>query len=117
MIVYYYVQRRSRPDGRVFGEGCTVDRNIPVLKVGKEPIKIEVVSEADVIMTFRGYAPTLKIKTLDDGKEHLLYISARSLAQQLEKRREANGDKFVGLRFAIRKESEERTAQYLVENA
>ena len=88
---------------------------LPVLRVGTDPVKIRIDSEADVIMTFRGYAPILNVTVLDTDERHILYISARSLSQELEKRREKNEGRFTGLKLAIKKESEARTAQYIVE--
>ena len=89
---------------------------LPVLRVGTDPVRIKVESEADVIMTFRGYAPILNVTVLDTDEKHILYISARSLSQELEKRREKNDGKFSGLKLSVKKESEARTAQYIVED-
>ena len=89
---------------------------LPVLRVGTDPVRIQVESEADVIMTFRGYAPILNVTVLDTSEKHILYISARSLSQELEKRREKNDGKFSGLKLSVKKESEARTAQYIVED-
>jgi len=89
---------------------------LPVLRVLTEAVRIQVDSEADVIMTFRGYAPILNVTVLETNEKHILYISARSLSQELEKRREKNGGKFTGLRLSVKKESDARTAQYIVED-
>mgnify|MGYP006283205383 FL=1 len=89
---------------------------LPVLRVGTDPVSIQIESEADVIMTFRGYAPILNVNVLEANEKHILYISARSLSQELEKRREKNDGKFTGLKLKLKKESEARTAQYVVED-
>lgn len=87
---------------------------LPVLRVGTDPVRVRIESEADVIMTFRGYAPVVTVVVLDTDEKNMLYISARSLSQELEKRRERNEGRFTGLRLTIAKESDARTAQYLV---
>ena len=54
------------------------------LKVGTGWIEIEIVSEPDVVLTFKGYIPVLRIQKSRTNVEYLLYISAKSLAEPLE---------------------------------
>ncbi len=84
----------------------------PQLRVGTGWIPITVTGPVDVIAGFRGYAPILMVKADITGLDFILYISAKSLTEQIEPLRKRNGDKFIGLKFSIRKESDERLARY-----
>ena len=88
---------------------------LPSLKVGTGWIELEIVSEPDVVLTFKGYAPILRMSKSRTGVEYILYISAKSLAEPLEELRENNGDIFKGIQLRIRKESMERTSKYEIE--
>jgi hypothetical protein len=83
------------------------------LKVGKEWVEAEIVSEPYVVMTFRGYAPVVSVKS--GGQEYQLYISSRSISQALEPLVKANDGKFAGLKLRVRKESDDKMAPYVVE--
>ena len=85
------------------------------LKVGTEWVELEIISEADVVLTAFGYAPFLRIKKITTDSEHGLYISAKSLAAPLEELRKNNGGVFEGIQFRVRKESADQRAQYEVE--
>lgn len=85
------------------------------LKVGTAWIEIEVTSEVDVVMTFKGYAPVLQVRLIQSGLVKQLYISARSISVPLERFRETNSNRFQGLRLRLRKDGEEATAKYIVE--
>ena len=85
------------------------------LKAGTGWIEVEVVAEADVILTFKGYAPVLEVKVIKSGLVKHLYIGAKSLATALEEMRRHNKNKFLGLRFRFKKESEEKMSPYIVE--
>ena len=85
---------------------------IPSLKVGTGWIGIEVISEPDVVLTLRGYAPILRVRKSKSGVDFLLYISAKSLAEPLEELRKNNNGMFKGIQLQIRKESMERTSKY-----
>ena len=89
--------------------------SVPSLKVGTGWIELEIVSEPDVILTFRGYAPILRVRNSRTSLEYSLYISARSLAEPLEALRNSNSGNFKGIRFRIRKESMEPMAKYEIE--
>jgi len=84
----------------------------PQLKVGIGWIPITVTGTVDVIAGFRGYAPILTVKVDKSGLDYILFISAKSLTEQLEPLRKKNGDKFIGLKFSIRKESDDKMAKY-----
>ena len=89
--------------------------SVPSLKVGTGWIELEIVSEPDVVLSYRGYAPTLRVRNSRTSLEYLLYISARSLAEPLETLRKNNTGIFKGIRFRIRKESMEQMAKYEIE--
>ena len=86
---------------------------LQAVKIGTEKKKITVTSEVDVVMTFKGYAPVVRCRVEGDENEQMLYISAKSLANNLEKMRKGNGDHFLGLEFYLSKESNEKLAQYV----
>jgi hypothetical protein len=89
----------------------------PSLPVGTGWIPLEATDEPTVVLTFKGYAPVLPVKNRRNGLVYILYISAKSLAEPLEKFRASNGGLFKGLTFEIRKESEDRFAKYEVRYA
>lgn len=89
-----------------------LQESVPPLKVGTGWIELEIVSEPDVVLTFKGYAPILRVRNSRTGLEYLLYISAKSLAEPLEVLRKKNAGIFMGIRFRIRKESMEQMAKY-----
>ena len=82
------------------------------LRVGTDWIAITVTGPVDVIATLHGYAPVLPVRKENMSQEYILYISAKSLSEQLEPLRKNNGDQFTGLKFSIRKESEHQMAKY-----
>ena len=88
---------------------------VPSLKVSTGWIEIEIISEPDVVLTFRGYAPILRVRKSRTGVEYLLYISAKSLAEPLEELRKNNVGIFKGIRLRIRKESMEQMSKYEIE--
>ncbi len=91
------------------------DDKLDTLKVNTGWIGIEIVSEPDVLLTFKGYAPVLKVKVEKSGLIKNMYISAKSMAQNLDPLRQENKGKFVGLHLRIRKESEDKFSSYNVE--
>ena len=86
--------------------------NIPSLKVGTGWIDLEVISEPDVVLTFKGYAPILRVRKLSNDLEFVLYISAKSLGASLEKFRENNNGVFTGVQFSVRKKDTTPMAPY-----
>lgn len=89
--------------------------DIPSLKVSTGWIDLEIVSEPDVVLTFKGYAPILRVKKIRTGVEFTLYISAKSLGVPLEDLRLNNEGKFSGIKLRIRKESMDPMAKYEIE--
>lgn len=85
----------------------------PNLKVGVDWIPVEITSEPFVVMTVRGYAPVVDVKTAQG--EFILYISSKSISDGLESLvRQSNGA-FKGLKIKVKKESEDKMARYIVE--
>ena len=89
--------------------------DVPSLKVSTGWIELEVISEPDVVLTFRGYAPILRVRKSKTHVEYLLYISAKSIAEPLEELRKNNAGVFKGIRLRIRKESMEQISKYELE--
>ena len=82
------------------------------IRVTTKWLSITVVSEPLVLLTYKGYVPALVVKI--DGKKipQSLYIAAKSIAGPLEEMRQDNGGLFLGLKFRLRKSSEEKTSVY-----
>ena len=55
----------------------------PSLKVSTGWIELEIISEADVVLTYRGYAPILQVRKISNDLEYIFYISAASLGSVL----------------------------------
>ncbi len=89
----------------------------PSLKVSTEWIELEIISEADVILTTFGYAPFLLVREITTDIDYRFYISAKSLAIPLEKLRKDNNGIFEGVQFRVRKESTEPKAPYEVDTS
>jgi hypothetical protein len=85
----------------------------PNLKVSVEWIPVEVLSEPYVVMTIRGFAPVVDVKTPQG--EFILYISSKSMSDGLVPMLEASSNVFKGLKFRVKKESEDKMARYIVE--
>ena len=84
------------------------------LQFSTEWTPLEIMSEPDVQLNFRGYAPYVLVKRIDTNNDFLMYISAKSLAEQLDPLRKDNAGQFTGLRLEIRKESTDKFAKYEV---
>ena len=89
--------------------------DVPSLKVSTGWIELEIISEPEVVLTFRGYAPILRVRKFKTRVEYLLYISAKSIAEPLEELRKNNAGIFKGIRLRIRKESMEQISKYELE--
>ena len=87
----------------------------PQLKVSTGWIELEITSEPDVLLTFKGYAPILRVRKLNNDLEYILYISAKSLAEPLEKLRENNDGSFKGIQLRVRKKDSTSMAPYEIE--
>ena len=73
---------------------------------------LEILSEPYVVYNPRGYAPVVDVRVESKKIIQILYISARSLATELEDMRQDHGGLFTGLKFDIRKASSARAATY-----
>ncbi len=87
------------------------------LKVTTKPVTVTLEGEPIALYTFRGYAPAVNVKVDGETGIKALYISAKTLSDELVKMVEANGGKFSGIRFTVKKESEDKMAKYIVEKA
>jgi hypothetical protein len=87
--------------------------SISPLKVGTAPTRVLVLSEPCIRYTDWGYIPVLHVQVEKSGIDYLLAISARSLAKELRNMHEKSGQ-FTGLRFTLRRVSEEKAAAYEV---
>ncbi len=83
------------------------------LKVGVSPRLVILHSDPQLIWTRRGYAPVLEVEDLHRGARYILYISAYSLAEPLEKRRLSVGT-LVGATLSLRKQSADPKSRYEV---
>ena len=88
---------------------------LPALKVSTGWIELEIISEPDVILTFRGYAPILKVRKISNNLEYIFYISAASLGKTLEELRQNNAGTFNGIQFRVRKKDATPMAPYELE--
>lgn len=86
------------------------------LKVDIEPKKILFTSEPYVIYTPFGYQAVADILELKLRHEYILYLSARSLARQLEVLRNEHSGQLKGLEVWIRKKSDDKKSEYIVED-
>ena len=87
----------------------------PSLKVSTGWIELEIISEPDVILTYRGYAPILQVRKISNDLEYIFYISAASLGPTLEGLRQNNADSFIGIQFRVRKKEATPMAPYEIE--
>lgn len=86
------------------------------LKIDTEPKHLLVTSEPYVIFSRLGYSAVINVLERRSRKEYFIYISPKSLACALEALRNSNNGKTTGLEFWLRKESDERTAGYILED-
>jgi len=94
----------------------TNEESLPILKVGTIPSRIKITSEPYVRLSVRGYLPCVTVLLEKPGIEKVLVISAKSLAEPLDKLRTANEGKFSGLRFDLSKADETQMALYVLNN-
>jgi len=84
------------------------------MRIGTGWQELEILSDPFVIFTRRGYAPVIEVKVLRSGLPQVLFVSAVSLSEQLEKIKEERGS-LVGARVRIRKQDASQFAPYEVE--
>jgi hypothetical protein len=88
----------------------------PVFRASTTWTALEVLSEPYVLLTFRGYTAAIEVLELDTNKRfELLLGGIKSIAEGMEPIRKANGGRFTGMKFRIKKEGFEQTSPYLVE--
>ena len=84
------------------------------LKVTVDKVVVSFTSNPFVVYTFRGYAPVVNVRT-ESGENRTLYISSKSISDQLHNVVLKNNDEWSGLTVRIWKESADRFAKYMVE--
>ena len=94
----------------------TDNSELPPLKIGTGWVEIEILSEVDAKLTFKGYTPILRVVVTKTRLPYTLYIAPKSLAQPLEDLRRNHGGRFLGLRLRLRKQSSDQYAKYEVQN-
>ncbi len=73
-------------------------------------------SEPHIIMHYRGYGLAVIVRKLSTDDEYILVIDGiKSLFTQLEPLVELNGGMFTGLKFGIKKSSNERSSPYVID--
>lgn len=87
------------------------------LRVTPERVTISILTEPFVIHTYKGYAAVVNVKLeKDEPEDKTLFIAPKSLADPLKELSETTNDgKMTGLHVAIKKESNDRFARYVVE--
>jgi len=85
---------------------------MPTLRVSTGWVGVTATGEPTIVVTYKGYAPVLPVRVDSTGLDYILYISSKSLTEALEPLRRKNKNVFTGLRFGIRKQSEDRFAPY-----
>lgn len=86
------------------------------LKIDTEPRRLLVTSEPYVIYTRWGYQAVVDVFERRTKREYYIYLSPRSLALALETLRQENDGKTAGLEFWLRKRSEDKKSDYLLED-
>ena len=66
-------------------------------------MNLQIISEAEVYLTARGFIPVLRVVVDDKKTPRLLSISAKSISYPLNEMRSDNAGNFKGLRFELRK--------------
>ena len=86
------------------------------LKFDSSQKQITFTSEPYVIYTeFLGYQPVINARLDFENKEYIVYLSAKSLARQLEPIIRKNDNKFTGIELIIFKDGDEKMSKYIVE--
>ena len=77
--------------------------------------EIEIISEPYVILNSFGYIPAVKVRVENKKIIQFMYINPKTLAAPLDQLKLKNSNLFTGIKLKIRKESEEKTAKYEIE--
>lgn len=96
---------------------CDVSEQFPVdsmsaLRVTQKWVSIEILTEEFAAATGFGFVATVVVKVNDGKIPRLLHISAKSLANYLVDMRADNNNRLAGLKFDLRKASEDKRAPY-----
>jgi len=84
-------------------------------RAGTEFMTLEVTSEPYLAQTFKGYIAAVEVLEVATGvRLEFLIGGVKSLAEQLEPLRAANGGGFKGLRFKVKKASSDPFSPYVV---
>lgn len=92
-----------------------MDSKSPRLQVGQGWIGIEIKSEPEVTLTFRGYVPVLIVAEIGTGLDFQWMIGAKSIGESLEPLRIGNGGRFEGIKINVRKAGTDRFSPYEIE--
>jgi hypothetical protein len=93
--------------------GPYIEGNPLRLRVGTGWTEVLITSEVRVIHTRRGYVPVLEIER--QHLPHILFVSAASLADPLEKIRASRGGVLAGARIRLHKTGEDHFSSYEIE--
>ena len=85
------------------------------VKIDVEPRRFMVLSEPYVAYSYFGYTVALLVFEKKTRREYEMLIGSKSLSDGLKRLAESNGEKFTGLDFWVRKESNDTRAKYMVE--
>jgi hypothetical protein len=88
--------------------------SISSLKVSTEWVELQVLTDPFVVYRNEKYLPVVLVEESTSESKHILYVSAKSLAEFLESLRSTRGA-LVGLNIRIRKKGEEKFALYEIE--
>jgi len=82
------------------------------LRIDTEPRYLQVISEPYVVYTKHGYQPVIDVFEKKQKRPYSLYISAKSLSNDLELLRNENNGRLNGCEFWIRKTGFAKTSSY-----
>ena len=92
-----------------------IEEDLEVLKVDTEIVKLRIFGEPYVVYTSFGYQAAIDVWHIKKKRKLRLYLSAKSLASQLEEIRRTNGlQAFTGIEFWIKKASSKRASPYVL---
>lgn len=85
------------------------------LKIDTEPKRLLITSEPYAVYSVFGYTVAVDVLEMRSRRNYFIYISPKSISVAIEELRKGNNGKTTGLEFWLRKESEERSSQYILE--
>ena len=84
------------------------------LKIDIAPVYLRILSEPYVRFLASNYVPVVDVQEIKTKRKYFLVISAKSISLSLRKFQEENEGTLISSEFWIHKESNERTAKYLI---